>query len=111
VIGDMISPFKTVLGGEYKAVETRIQTAVHLRFGLPATLPAEVKKAIKRADIAAAFLEATQLAGFSHAEATKYFGRPGKLGGEKLDALFRLEAHPVAKAEARFLKRFEELQG
>ncbi len=111
VIGDMISPFKAVLGGEYKAVERRIQAAVHLRFGLPAELPAPVKKAIKRADIAAAFLEATQLAGFSHAEAMKYFGRPGRIGGGKLETLFRLEAHPVAKAEARFLERFGELHG
>mgnify|MGYP002174110848 FL=1 len=83
--------------------------AVHLRFGLPAALPATIKKTIKRADIASAFLEATQLAGFTHAEATKYFGRPGRIGGEKLDALFTLQAHPVAKAEALFLERFAQL--
>jgi len=111
VIGDMISPFKAVMGGGYKDVEGRIQAAVHLRFGLPPDLPATVKKLIKRADICSAFLEATQLAGFSHTEATRYFGRPGKIGGEKLDALFRLEAQSVEKAEKRFLERFEELQG
>lgn len=111
VIGDMISPFKAVLGGDYKAVEHRVQEAVHLRFGLPAVLPAAVKKAIKRADIAAAFLEATQLAGFSRAEATKFFGRPGKIGGETLESLFTLEAQPVARAETRFLERFKQLSG
>ena len=36
VIGDMISPFKSAVGGGYKAVEQRLQRAIHLRFGLPA---------------------------------------------------------------------------
>src|SRR6202051_5251315 len=34
VIGDMISPFKAVIGDNYKAVERRPLTAIHLRFGL-----------------------------------------------------------------------------
>ena len=34
VIGDMISPFKAVLGGDYKAVEQRLLAAIHIRFGL-----------------------------------------------------------------------------
>jgi 5'-deoxynucleotidase YfbR-like HD superfamily hydrolase len=111
VIGDIISPFKAVLGDGYKAVEGRILAAVHLRFGLPAVLPAAVSAAIKRADRAAAFLEATQLAGFTLSEAQRYFGRPGKLGGERLEALFKLQPLPVAQAEARFLTRFGELWG
>lgn len=111
VIGDMISPFKTVLGEGYKGIESRILEAVHLRFGLPAKLPAVASAAIKRADKAAAFLEATQLAGFSHAEATRFFGRPGQIGGAKPGTLFTLEAQPVAKAEARFLHRFKQLHG
>jgi hypothetical protein len=36
VIGDMISPFKAVIGGDYKAVEKRLLAAIHIRFGLPA---------------------------------------------------------------------------
>ena len=36
VIGDMISPFKAVIGDSYKAVEHRLLAAIHLRFGLPA---------------------------------------------------------------------------
>src|SRR6187200_102011 len=40
VIGDMISPFKAVVGGGYKVVEGRLQRAIHLRFALPAELPA-----------------------------------------------------------------------
>ncbi len=109
VIGDMISPFKAVIGGDYKQVERRIQAAVHIRFGLPATLPEDISKAIKRADIAAAFLEATQLAGFSDAEAARFFGRPGRLAGAGLETLFRLKALPVADAETRFLDRFAAL--
>jgi len=37
VIGDMISPFKAVIGGDYKTVEHRLLTAIHRRFGLPTT--------------------------------------------------------------------------
>jgi len=42
VIGDMISPFKAVIGSGYKDVEHRILGAVMLRFGLPATASREV---------------------------------------------------------------------
>src|SRR5690606_21286403 len=76
VIGDMISPFKAVMGGEYKKVEKRLQAAIHLRFSLPEELPASWKKAIKRADRVAAWLEARQLAGFSEREAARHFGPP-----------------------------------
>ncbi len=50
VIGDMISPFKAVIGDSYKAVEHRLLAAIHLRFGLPATLPEALKTFIKAAD-------------------------------------------------------------
>ena len=78
VIGDMISPFKAVLGGDYKVVEKRLLAAIHIRFGLPPVLADEITKAIKAADRGAAYLEATHLAGFSEAEAKRLFGRdPG----------------------------------
>ena len=35
VVGDMITPFKAVIGDSYKAVEARLLAAIHLRFGLP----------------------------------------------------------------------------
>src|SRR6202049_1340608 len=35
VIGDMITPFKAVIGDAYKAVEARLVAAAHLRFWLP----------------------------------------------------------------------------
>src|SRR5690606_31869461 len=69
VIGDMISPFKAVVGGDYRTIEAGLKAAVHLRFGLPAELPARVSALTKRADRIAAFFEATELAGFSAAEA------------------------------------------
>ena len=71
VIGDMITPFKAALGSSYKEIEQGLETAIFLRFGLPAELPAYVKKIIKRADRMAAWLEATQLAGFTVDEAKK----------------------------------------
>ena len=76
VIGDMISPFKVVIGNAYKAVERRLLTAIHLRFGLPAQSAPELEKLIKAADQQAAYLEATRLAGFEPAEARRFFGRP-----------------------------------
>ena len=103
VIGDLITPFKAAVGLDYRALEARLQRAVHLRFALPAEPPATAARLIKRADRAAAFLEATQLAGFTTIEAHKYFGRPRGL------EMPRLKPRPPAEAEARFLKRFEAL--
>src|SRR6266849_335097 len=59
VIGDMISPFKAVIGDSYKAVEKRLLAAIHLRFGLPPKSPLQIETLIKAADRQAAFLEAT----------------------------------------------------
>jgi len=99
VIGDMISPLKAVVGG-YKDVERRLQRAVHIRFGLPPELPARLTAAIKRADQIAAYFEATALAGFSIAEATKFFGRPRGFSAD----MFNLAPRPVKRIEAEFLK-------
>ena len=75
VIGDMISPVKAAVGPGYGELDDRLTAAVHLRFGLPAQIPVTVKKQIKKADKISAWLEAVQIAGFSQAEAVKYFGR------------------------------------
>jgi 5'-deoxynucleotidase YfbR-like HD superfamily hydrolase len=107
VIGDMISPFKAVLGGDYKQVEKRLLAAIHIRFGLPPTLASEIERHIKDADRGAAYLEATQLAGFAQAEAKRLFGRdPGLPRTIQEDYLTPWTA---AKAEKRFLSRFESL--
>jgi 5'-deoxynucleotidase YfbR-like HD superfamily hydrolase len=107
VIGDMISPFKAIIGDSYKSVEARLLSAIHLRFGLPAALPSEIVALIKAADRSAAYLEATRLAGFSAAEARKFFGRPPKFSA----AIERnyLTPWPAAVAEARYIERFEKL--
>lgn len=76
VIGDMISPVKAAVGPEYEALDDRLTAAIHIRFGLPAVLPVAVKKNIKKADKISAWMEATQIAGFSEAEASKFFGKP-----------------------------------
>ncbi len=75
VIGDMISPVKAAVGPGYGELDDRLTAAIHLRFGLPAQIPVAVKKQIKKADKLSAWLEAIQIAGFSQAEADKYFGK------------------------------------
>ena len=108
VIGDMISPFKAVLGGDYKAVERRLLAAIHIRFGLPPQLPPDIERQIKEADRGAAYLEATELAGFAQTEAKRLFGRdPGLPDSVRQDYLMPWSA---AKAEKRFLARFNALQ-
>ncbi|WP_232204240.1 HD family hydrolase [Roseobacter sp. CCS2] len=75
VIGDMISPVKAAVGPGYGALDDRLTAAIHLRFGLPAQIPVSVKKQIKKADKLSAWLEAIQIAGFTQAEADKFFGK------------------------------------
>jgi 5'-deoxynucleotidase YfbR-like HD superfamily hydrolase len=103
VIGDMISPFKAALGVSYKDFEERLEHAIHARFGLPAKTPVPIKKLIKQADRACAFFEATQLAGFSHAESLVFFGAPPTGYSLIIDPL------PPNEAEARYVHRFHVL--
>lgn len=107
VIGDLISPFKALLGGHYSTVEKRLLAAVHRRFGLPATLPARLTAKIKTADRIAAYYEATRLAGFGEAEAVRFFGRPRGVDPGKLAT----DPWPVTVAERRFVKRFAAVAG
>ena len=108
VIGDMISPFKAVIGGSYKTVEKRLLGAIHVRFGLPAVLPEEFTQVIKAADRGAAYLEATRLAGFSQSEAKRLFGRDPSLPvTTEQDYLTPWSAGKAAK---RFLARFATLR-
>ncbi len=76
VIGDMISPVKAAVGPSYGALDDRLTAAIHIKFGLPASIPVAVKKQIKKADKISAWLEAIQIAGFSTEEANKLFGKP-----------------------------------
>jgi 5'-deoxynucleotidase YfbR-like HD superfamily hydrolase len=106
VIGDMISPFKAVVGGGYKSVEKRLEAAIHLRFGLPPHPSATVKRAIKKADQVAAYFEATELAGFTPAEARKFFGLPRGVTRDRL----AMAPMPAVEAEAKFAERFFEIE-
>ena len=106
VIGDMITPFKYALGGIYRDIESRLSEAIHIRFGLPATLPDHVSRAIKRADRMAAWIEATQLAGFSENEAAKILQRPRGTPDN-----VRLRPVTPEQAAQMFLKKFRLLGG
>jgi 5'-deoxynucleotidase YfbR-like HD superfamily hydrolase len=102
VIGDIISPFKAVIGDAYKTIEAGLLGAIHLHFGLPAQPNVALKRLIKQVDRQAAFLEATHLAGFGREEAIKFFGRPEPL---PRTVLALLEPWPVAQAEDRYQDR------
>ena len=107
VIGDMISPFKAVIGDSYKTIEQRLLAAIHVRFGLPAELPRAIVAMVKAADQAAAYLEATRLAGFDAAEARRFFGRPPAFS-HRVERDY-LTPWPATAAEARYLERFHKL--
>jgi 5'-deoxynucleotidase YfbR-like HD superfamily hydrolase len=79
VIGDMISPFKAALGVDYRTFEDRLESAIHIRF------------------------EATQLAGFSEAEALDFFGAP------PAGYLLHIEPWSASTAQARYVQRFHIL--
>lgn len=107
VIGDMISPVKAAVGEGYADLDQRLSTVIHLRFGLPATIPYEVKKKIKKADQLSAWLEATQIAGFRKEEADKFFGRPDHGLIENLEIILR----PPLETRKAFIQRHEALLG
>ncbi|NSX53377.1 HD domain-containing protein [Parasulfitobacter algicola] len=105
VIGDMISPVKAAVGPGYGALDDRLTAAIHLRFGLPAVMPATIKKQIKKADKISAWLEAVQIAGFTMAEADKFFGKQDPALAEKLTIRLR----PPVTVRDEYLARHAEL--
>ena len=104
VIGDLITPFKAAVGIDYKALEQRLMQAVLLRFGLPGELPAEIHELIKKADRAAAYLEATQLAGFERDVADHIFEPPPKKIYDR--GPVTLQPLPPHAAKRLYLERF-----
>lgn len=105
VIGDMISPVKAAVGPGYGALDERLTAAIHLRYGLPSVLPAPIKAAIKQADRISAWMEAVSIAGFSEAEADRFFGRPAK------PVIAGLEIHlrPPSVVRPDFIARHADL--
>ncbi|WP_415405096.1 HD domain-containing protein [Tateyamaria sp. SN3-11] len=107
VIGDMISPVKAAVGPGYGALDERLEAAVHIRFGLPAKVPATIKRQIKKADKISAWMEATQIAGFTEAEANKFFGKPDTTLLNDLAIVLR----PPLETRRAFTARHAELLG
>ncbi|PTQ69667.1 HD domain-containing protein [Celeribacter persicus] len=105
VIGDMISPVKAAIGPDYGALDERLTAAIHIRFGLPAKIPATIKKKIKKADKVSAWLEATQIAGFSEAESNRFFGRMNP----DLVRDLRIHLRPPVETRNAFTRRHAEL--
>lgn len=103
VIGDLISPFKHALGGDYRRIERRLQQEIHVRFSLPRDLPPAIEKTIKQADRACAFFEATQIAGFKAKEARDLFG---DTTGFPFRAIVAVSA---SDAQAAYVDRFRDL--
>lgn len=110
VMGDIISPFKAAMGGNYKDVENRLLSAIYLRFSLPASMPAALARQVKKADREAAYFEAVHLAGFEDGEARKFFGEPGipPFDLEWFDRLIR--PWPTREAHDRFIAAFEAIK-
>lgn len=101
VIGDMISPVKAAVGPGYEGLDERLAVAIHLRFGLPAQIPPRIRKTIKRADKLSAWMEAVEIAGFSEAEANRFFGKPDRkvIHGQSI------RLRPATEVRADFLAR------
>lgn len=109
VIGDLISPFKTAIGLDYKAFEIRLLDAIYRRFAIPVPLPVDLAAAIKQADRIAAYYEATRLAGFSDDEAHTYFAHDERLPAALMARLDGLTPSAPELTQKAFLARFEAL--
>ena len=96
---------KAAVGPGYGALDDRLSAAIHIRFGLPAAIPATVKKQIKKADKVSAWLEATRIAGFTVAEANKFFGVPAPELIEGMEITLR----PPVEVRAEFTARHAAL--
>ena len=105
VIGDMISPVKAAVGPGYGDLDDRLMAAIHLRFGLPAQVPAQIKRQIKKADKSSAWLEATQIAGFSKPEADRLFG----VQNYSLMRVFSIKLRAPMVVRERFTVRYHSL--
>ena len=105
VIGDMISPVKKEIGSSYINLEKKLLEAIHIRFGLPTVIPENVKNKIKIADRKAAWIEATNIAGFTKVEANKIFLKPD----EELQKKIKIVLKDPLKTRKEFLNIYKLL--
>ena len=105
VIGDMISPLKSYLGGNYEELDENLTKAICMRFNIPTKKIETIKKRIKLADKKAAWLEAIHLAGFSQQEADSIFGKQKEFEGFESSLL----PEPPFFVRKNFVNRFNEL--
>jgi len=105
VIGDMISPVKAAVGPGYGELDARLTSAIHIRFGLPAVIPANIKRMIKKSDRISARIEAEQIAGFGRDEANRIFGPIATDIADGLDIVLR----PPVEVRRAFVDRCASL--
>ena len=101
----MISPVKKEIGSSYINLEKKLLEAIHIRFGLPTVTPENVKKKIKIADRKAAWIEATNIAGFTKVEANKLFLKPD----EELQKKIKIVLKDPLKTRKEFLDIYNKL--
>ncbi len=105
VIGDMISPVKAAVGSDYQKLDERLTAAIHIRFGLPAEIPTQIKAKIKKADKLSAWLEAQMIAGFSLEEANSIFGKHD----ESYFEIFPIELRSPLESRDSYVQRCQTL--
>ena len=105
VIGDMISPFKNIIGTVYEKTEEKLMSAILEHFDIPPEIAGSTHDIIKDVDKQSAYIEAIQIAGFSEKDARTYIYRAGYKGGVIPD----IENISPAMAEAKFLERLNAL--
>ncbi len=103
VVGDLISPFKALVGPSYKSLENRLLSAIMISVGLGGDLAMYPQARVKRADRIAAYFEATELAGFSGDEAKRFFGCP------EIPCPMDMRPLPANEIKARYLDRYRDL--
>ena len=109
-MGDIISPFKAAMGGNYKDVENRLLAAIYLHFSLPAPCRRGAAKQIKKADREAAYLEAVHLAGFAARGGPAVLRRAAACPAFDVEAFERLiRPWPTREAHDRFVAAVEDL--
>lgn len=94
-LGDICTPYGRLFQPQLRELKDRLDRAIKIAIGLPATLSPRIEAEVKRADIIAAVSEAVQLMGWPEALARRDIGK-GYRG-----RLWPLPIEPVGEAYAR----------